>query len=146
MRIKLLGGVVAAVCLVGMPAAYAQNDDSNKGADTTCTDFMAMDSADQAALIEQVQSATPDLKTNGAEPSDSNAGANASGGMSAESNTPSSDAGNSSSGDAGSSSADAAANASADSKAGATDDSNVNEVVAACQEDSSLSVGDALTR
>lgn len=138
MRIKLLGGVVAAVCLVGMPAAYAQNDDSNKGADTTCTDFMAMDSADQATLIEQVQSATPDLKTNGAEPSDSNAGANASGGMSAESNTPSSDAGNSS--------ADAAANASADTKAGATDDSNVNEVVAACQEDSSLSVGDALTR
>jgi hypothetical protein len=58
--------------------------------------------------------------------------------MSAESNTPSSDAGNSS--------ADASANASADTKAGATDDSNVNEVVAACQEDSSLSVGDALTR
>jgi hypothetical protein len=134
MRIKLLGGVVAAVCLVGMPAAYAQSDE-NKGADTTCTDFMAMDTADQTALIEQVRSATPDLKTNGAD--DAAANANASGSMSAPSSTPS--------GGADSSSAASAAG-SADAKAGAAEDSAVDEVIAACQEDSSRSVGDALTR
>jgi hypothetical protein len=136
MRIDLLSGVLAAVFLVGMPMAMAQSDSNeDNGADTTCADFMAMDTADQTALVEQMQSATPDLKTNGAE----GASGNASGGVSA--NAQADDASGSSAGDAVNDD-----NASADVKAGAAADSNVAEVLAACESDSNLSVGDALTR
>lgn len=99
---RLLAGCAIVVAIGGVPAALAQDaSTTGPGADTTCTDFIAMDADAQAALISQLQV-------------ESNAGAT--------------------SGTAGTASSDT------------VDASKVEPVVTACQNNTSLTVGQAIAQ
>ncbi|HTN62225.1 MAG TPA: hypothetical protein VL147_11825 [Devosia sp.] len=58
MRTTLLSGCFAIACIAGMPSVNAQGTgviDGGHGADTTCSEFMALDEAAQTELLEQLQ-------------------------------------------------------------------------------------------
>jgi hypothetical protein len=100
---RLLAGCAVALAIGGAPAALAQDTSTTTGAgaDTTCTDFIAMEADAQASLISQLQA-------------DSNAGAT--------------------SGTAGT------------ATSGTVDASKVEPVVTACQNNGSLTVGQAIAQ
>lgn len=123
MRFKLLSGCIATACLIGMPIAYGQGTEvntGNHGADTTCSEFMALTEAAQSELLDQIQNAndTSAMATDDAAGSDAAA--------------PSDNADD----------AMAAGDAS-DSESASQDDSTAQAVMAACA-DGKLTVGQAL--
>lgn len=126
MRVKLMIASVLAVSMVGVPAVYAQGA-ANAGADTTCTDFVAMDATAQADLLAQLGT---------------------SGGMSSSMSTDSSSGSGSASGSGSTTAApdsgsEAGSLGSGEAAAGGSMDAAA--VLAACQNDPSLTVGKALS-
>jgi hypothetical protein len=124
MRVKLIMASVLAVSMVGVPAAYAQGA-ANADADTTCSEFVSMDAAAQADLVAKLGTSTGGSSSS----MSAGAGANSSSDSSASANNAAPDSG-SEAGSLGSSeggSMDAAA------------------VLAACQNDPNLTVGEAMS-
>jgi hypothetical protein len=120
MRVKLMIASALAVSMVGVPAVFAQGA-TNAGADTTCTDFVAMDATAQADLLAQ-------LGTSGGMSSSMSTGTSSGSGSTTAAPDSGSEAGSLGSGEAAAGGSMVAA-----------------AVLAACQNDPSLTVGKALS-
>lgn len=130
MRVKLIMASVLAVSMVGVPAAYAQGA-ANADADTTCSEFVSMDAAAQADLVAKLGTST------GGSSSSMSAGAGANSSSGAGSSSDSSASANNAAPDSGSE-----AGSLGSSEGGSMD---AAAVLAACQNDPNLTVGEAMS-